>query len=791
MRAKSRAGETLPTTDRLVEALWAVAFPDDEYDGSSLGDVYEASVLQARGRTEEVLKYRLSVDPDSLPAEYETWFSFPWYRIYTLNIDDLAEAANRAFSLPRDVRALSALTDAVPAQESALFAVHLNGRLGDYPDTTFSQRQYGERLASPDLWYANLVRELQSRPVVYVGTSVDEPPLWRYVEARGRRREGRELRPRSFLVSPQLPLARRAALAQYNIVWEAVTEERFAIDVLGTLESDAEAGRRSIHQQALTEAGGETLLAISDLLDDSTGDEREFLLGREPRWSDVTQGFAVTRGFDEQLGDDLQAAGSRLLVLSGTAGSGKSTSAIRLFTTLVAEGKRSYVLNPEAAARIHQIRAAVRVSGAQAVLIDDADRFGPSLAGLLRDLVSDNAELFVVAVLRSARFEQLELDDALMGIPGLLERTVPDLEDSDIDGLLDALTRAKRLGVLRGRTRQQQTDAFQRRFGRQLLVAMIEVTSGERFGEKIESECRQLTGWSGMVYAVVTVATQFRAALSDHEILTAVGEDPATVMTHLDGLLRRHLLVRTKGGGITLRHRVIADRALGHYRGAGQLAEPLAGLIFSVAATVRPTDLHSSSRGRLLIRLINHERLLGLLRNPTSGDADLVAIRHIYDGVEDMLGNGHHYWLQRGSLETEEGNLDRAKNFLDQARGMEPEDPFVRTQWAYMSLKRASRRASDADAVDEATTAFSELEDVIESRGKRDPHPFHVYGSQGLAWLKRAPLARRNKVEGMERLREVVSTGLELHPAREDLKRLSRDLQQEYLMLATEQPTVE
>jgi len=93
--------------------------------------------------------------------------------------------------------------------------------------------------------------------------------------------------------------------------------------------------------------------------------------------------------------------------------------------------------------------------------------------------------------------------------------------------------------------------------------------------------------------------------------------------------------------------------------------------------------------------------------------------------------------------------------------------------------------------VDEATTAFSELEDVIESRGKRDPHPFHVYGSQGLAWLKRAPLARRNKVEGMERLREVVSTGLELHPARQDLKRLSRDLQQEYLMLATEQPTVE
>jgi hypothetical protein len=120
---------------------------------------------------------RLTVDPRTLPNEYRLWFSFPWHRIYTLNVDTLAEAAERAVDLPRRLRPVSALADPGPATGDALEVVHLNGRLTDLPNVTFSQRQYGERLSGPDLWYANLVREMRTRPVVYVGTSLDEPPL--------------------------------------------------------------------------------------------------------------------------------------------------------------------------------------------------------------------------------------------------------------------------------------------------------------------------------------------------------------------------------------------------------------------------------------------------------------------------------------------------------------------------------------------------------------------------------------------------------------------------------------
>jgi hypothetical protein len=121
---------------------------------------------------------------------------------------------------------------------------------------------------------------------------------------------------------------------------------------------------------------------------------------------------------------------------------------------------------------------------------------------------------------------------------------------------------------------------------------------------------------------------------------------------------------------------------------------------------------------------------------------------------------------------------------------MAPADPFVQTQWAYMTLKRASRNATDPSASHEAEAAFEELRDVIESRGRKDYYPFHVYGSQGLAWVKRAPLARDHKVQELLRIRRVLDTGLDLHPANRELTTLRSDVDREYLgmAVAAEQP---
>lgn len=780
--AVSINGEMLPGVESLRDALWKVAFGDAEFDGSGLDDVYESAVMQARKATVLLMKERLTVDPDKLPDEYRIWLSFPWHRVYTLNIDNLEEAAERRFDLPRGIRSLSALRDSFPAADGSLLWVHMNGDLVDLPDVTFSQRQYGERQATWESWYANLAREMQHHPVLFVGTSLDEPPLWQYVEARGHRSYGRELRPGSYLVTASLGLARRTALRNYNIDFVKAKASDFCREQLVALVDAAEEGQRALKQGAGQALAASLVRDLTDMVGDAADDHREFLLGREPRWSDVTEGYAIERAFDRALPAEIEVAAVRLVLLTGTAGSGKSTTAMRLVLAYQADGKRVGVLNTMTDARLPQIRAAVGVSAADVLLVDDVGRFGRAAWGLLNDLLDANDDLLVVSCIRSAPYQRLEMPELVQTDQRALQKTVPPLEDADIDGLIDALARANRLGELRGKSGEERRQAFAVRAGRQLLVAMIEATSGLRFDEKVESEARQLDPVSGLVYAVLAIANSFHIGLKTQELLTACGGDGADVVRSIDELERQHLVVR-RSGQLYLRHTVIAERAFRYYRESRQLSEPLRGLVFSLASVVAPGRLRQSRQGRVLIRLLNHAGLMRLLSNADS-TIDLASVRQVYEEVETLLSQDHHYWLQRGSLETEQGSLDLAKNFLDQARSLAPEDPYVQSEWAYMSLKGAYMDASGPGAAEQANAALAELRDVVSRRGREDSYPYHILGSQGLAWAKRAPLATDERVRLMLELRDVVSEGSTLHPSNRELQTLRADLDREYMMLA-------
>jgi hypothetical protein len=574
--------------------------------------------------------------------------SFPWYRVYTLNVDNLEQAVARRADLARPLVSLSALRDPVPASDKGLTVVHLNGDLDDLPDVTFSQRQYGERFATWDLWYSNLARELKVRPVLYVGTSLNEPPLWQYIEQRGPRGSGPELRPGSYLVAHELALARRVALSEYNVTWVEGTQESFCADVLSQLSDEAQRGQRALGRR-LSEDIGEgapVLTALEDLVGDQADDAREFLRGREPRWSDfLDTGFAIVRGIDQELPGVLADSSARIVLITGTAGTGKSSVAMRLVLGFAADGQRVHVLNSSSEPRIHRVRNAVGVAEIDVLLIDDVDRFGSAAWGLLEDLISENADLLVVCCARSTRATLLGLpEDAHLAGERALQITVPTLGDTDIDLLLDALERANRLGVLRELAPAERHARLEKECGRQLLVAMIEATSGLRFDAKIDSECTQLSGESGLVYAICSIASSLRAGLTTQEVLSAGGGDGMAVFRSLEELRRQHLIVE-KRGVLQLRHRVVAERAFRYYQESRQLADPIRGLVFALSTGATPGRLRSTRAGRLLVRLLNHDFLLRTLR---TGDnqIDRAAVRHVYDESEPLLNGDYHYWLQ-------------------------------------------------------------------------------------------------------------------------------------------------
>jgi tetratricopeptide (TPR) repeat protein len=304
---------------------------------------------------------------------------------------------------------------------------------------------------------------------------------------------------------------------------------------------------------------------------------------------------------------------------------------------------------------------------------------------------------------------------------------------------------------------------------------MIETTSNERFEEKIARECRELPSEATFVYAIVALATSLRTYLTREEILLAAGDASNQTLNVIEKLINQRLLV-VRGVEIRLRHRVIAEHVIEHFKSEGQLREALVGLLWMAAAKAHP-DLPRHSREHKLLRtMMNHEFMINL-----TDDRDTP--RKAYDLIEDLQRSNYHYYLQRGSYEVEIGDLDLAKNLLEQARVLAPDDYKVQTEWAYMTLKRAALNASAPSAPDNAREAIAELEDAISRRGKDDPYPYHILGSQGLSWVRRAVMSKDEKAKLLRRLLNTVKEGIKNHGKARDLKQLAEDLEREYLLL--------
>ena len=265
-------------------------------------------------------------------------------------------------------------------------------------------------------------------------------------------------------------------------------------------------------------------------------DLADFLLGRDPQWADVSQGFAIPRTCEQDITDRLARGDVKALVVTGTAGTGKSTVMRRLALSMQAGGKRVLWLRDDAPGTLAEIRAAALAEDAgAAVFIDHAQRFGRRGVELIRAIAETDSAPFVIAAMHSTSYEELKVAPSLYGID--FENVVlPNLDDREIDDLIASLDKANRLGRLTGMTDEQRKAEFRSRAHRQLLVAMLEATSGQRFEEKIESECRSLPADLALAYITTVVATVNRYELPRDLLLAALSDYSSEGLAIIDRL---------------------------------------------------------------------------------------------------------------------------------------------------------------------------------------------------------------------------------------------------------------
>ena len=300
-------------------------------------------------------------------------------------------------------------------------------------------------------------------------------------------------------------------------------------------------------------------------------------------------------------------------------------------------------------------------------------------------------------------------------------------------------------------------------------MALLEATSGRRFEELIISEWRELGDDTRDLYAIAAVASALRFGLSRDELLLAVGDASNATLASIDALQRRHLIVADPAGGLRVRHRVIAEVLMRALSADGLLNDVITGLAIAAASKVGPATPRGHRHYRRIRALMNHDWLT--LHVGAAG------AKHFYEELELMMTWDHHYWLQRGTCELEQGNLPLAENFLSQSMSLEPDDPLVRTEFGYLRLRQAVISPSSAESRALLEEGFGLLRDAISDRQGSDPHQYYIYGSQGLSWLQRGDVTAVERTQLLKELAELVEEGRRAHLRDEDMRRLLVDIQ--------------
>jgi hypothetical protein len=259
-------------------------------------------------------------------------------------------------------------------------------------------------------------------------------------------------------------------------------------------------------------------------------------MGATPRWDDIRTERAINRTFEGAIPVDM-AHGT--ILITGTAGSGVSTTLKRFALRMLGEDRDVRWLDADDEIDIHSLGRRLRSSDKRlAVVIDDADTRGRALSDLISDAQASLGEILLVLGMRANRIDKT-LRDWQPGTDNAVEVAVPLLQDDDIVLLLQTLERGNRLGVLAGLSRDEQESRIRDGCGRELLVAMFEATTGERFEAKIAEEYGELEGEQKLLYAIVAVATDMRAYLLKDELLLASGDLSNTSLYALDRLAAR------------------------------------------------------------------------------------------------------------------------------------------------------------------------------------------------------------------------------------------------------------
>jgi tetratricopeptide (TPR) repeat protein len=586
---KRRDGSTAPDGRQLAKDLCSnFGIVTASTDLAKVSELIELK----KGRTtlEAFLKRSLA---DLEPDDVFRWLTtFRWRAVFTTNYD---LAIERAYDLntdqPQNPVSMSVTADLEytdPRVQVPIF--HLHGTLfGPSPShIVVTQTDYARFTDRRKMLWGRLKAEFATSTFLYIGYS-SRDPNWQLVLDELTQEFYPSDLPQSYRLDPfaeeiDVELLKSRHLETLKIDLQAFHD--LVRTELGDFRPDPEVlakYRKDVHPHLLPafEKNSAAVLRLLNSWEYVSGADfskapntANFLRGNKPSWSLVGAEIPFKRDIEDEVWDDIvefataPKAKSKAMAILAPAGYGVTTVLMMLAPRIVKARIGPVFMLREGAEVLEGdvgFAATLFPDVACFFLIDQAREHAMSLeTAVAQQRQTETNCLFILGERknewRMAR-SRLKLD----------EYEIQPLSDSEIDHLLDFLSREGALGKLQELERDFQFAIVKQKHEKQLLVAMREATEGELFDAIIANEYRGIDdgkppgiSTARDLYLLTSCFHQAGVLVRDHLLADILGK-PLEVLyaetgDSLEGLITFEETDIARGEyAVRTRHRIIAE----------------------------------------------------------------------------------------------------------------------------------------------------------------------------------------------------------------------------------------
>ncbi|MCG6658755.1 cold-shock protein [Halomonas campisalis] len=708
---------------------------DEFEDGDDLSDVYAAAKRKLGSQVQSIFERHYKHCTPS--NEYSELVKYPFFRIYSLNIDDGFEKA--AYSINKRKFNVRKRNDNVVDPDQfyqTLDFIKLNGDVNNPSDGyIFSAQEYAKGSTNEPLWYNELARDYHRYTFIFIGTKLKEPLFSHQIEKYKAKTGSTDLK--SYILIPSLSKMKKSALEASNIHHIEGTLK----DLIDWLKSEFDTpptgqdivlNTRPELRLASSGSGGGGISLFSGvtpvsraalaLMESRSHDSeiREFYKGFKPSWFDILDEVpANLKGVKNFFTSVLQKNKPKPLelhVLFGTAGCGKTTALKQLALKLADEGGRNVYFLEEYKDNFKDLIRELdeRNKSPYYLVIERIGDVAIQLSEVIKSALSDKA-IFISSEnpkIWNSRVKE-HVEEFLT-----TSSDISHIAESDADLILEKLKQFGNWTRLAKMSAKNRKIEILKKSKKQLLIGLIEATSGEGYNKIIQKDYKAITCESEKALLLLTgLATTQRVPASESTLTRAMhsldcNPNVHYVASRMDGI------VAYENGKLTTRHRVYIERLFKLYVSQEDILSAIHAYIEAFSVYKFPIVKNiSRNESTIYKHLVNARYLKRVLNNNEE------KVLSVYKRFEKTFEHEGLFLMQYGlALRSFDKNEDAFEK-LRVAFEAFPESPHIEHALAQQRIILACRTHDEVISM----AHFSEAESVLNRLHSSNINAFDRY----------------------------------------------------------------